>query len=54
MKHIQNNQKSIGNFLPVYGFLKKSMNQKSRDFCQMFVTSPKKENNTLGYGFENP
>jgi hypothetical protein len=30
----------------------KSVNQKSRDFCQMFVIS-KKENHTLGYRFKN-
>jgi hypothetical protein len=41
MKHIQNNQKSIGKSMPAYGFKKsqekKSSNQKSQDFCQIFV-----------------
>jgi hypothetical protein len=30
---------------------KKSVNQKPRDFCQIFVIS--KKNHTLGYGFKN-
>jgi hypothetical protein len=52
MKQIQNNGKSIGKSIPTYGFKisrKKSANQKSRDFSQMFMIS-KKENHTLGYG----
>ncbi len=46
MKHIQNNQKSIGKSIPVNGFEKsqeRSENQKSQDFRQMLVIS-KKEN----------
>jgi hypothetical protein len=50
MKHIPNNQKSIGKSIPAYGFLKsqekKSANQKSRNFCQTLVISKKK---TMGY-----
>ncbi len=46
MKHIINNQKSIGKSIPAYGFKKisrkKSVNQKYRDFCQMFVIYKKK------------
>jgi hypothetical protein len=46
MKQIQNNQKSIRNSIPAYGFLKskekKSAKQKSQDFCQTLVISKKK------------
>jgi hypothetical protein len=46
MKRIQNNQESIGKSIPAYGFLKsqekKSVNQKPRDFCHIFLISKKK------------
>ncbi len=46
MKYIQNNQKSTEKSTPAYKFPKsqekKSENQKSWDFCQMFVISEKK------------
>jgi hypothetical protein len=41
MKHIQNNQKSIGKSKPAYGF--KNLRKKSAN--QKYVT--------LGYGFKN-
>ncbi len=53
MKHIQNNQKSMGKFISANGFEKsqeRSENQKSQDFRQMLVISKKK---TLGYGFKH-
>jgi hypothetical protein len=40
MKHIQNNQKSVGKSMPAYEFensQEKNLRTKSRDFCQMFV-----------------
>ncbi len=46
MKYIQNNQKSIGNLyqpMDSKNLKIKSPNQKSQDFCPMFVIS-KKEN----------
>jgi hypothetical protein len=52
MKHIQNNQKTIGRSISALGFenfKKKSAKQKSQDFCQMFVLSKKK---TLPQGVE--
>jgi hypothetical protein len=57
MKEIHNNQKSIGKSIPANGFVKiisrkKTLNQKSRDLCQMFVIF-QKDNHTLGYGFKN-
>jgi hypothetical protein len=51
MKQIQNNQKSIHTSLWILNLKKKSTNQKSRDFCQIFVISNKIFR--LGYGFKN-
>jgi hypothetical protein len=55
MKHIQNNKKYIEKSMPALDFKnikKKSANQKSRDFCQMFVIS-KMKTIPLRYGFKN-
>jgi hypothetical protein len=51
MKHIQNNQKSIGKSISAYGFEKsqeKNLRIRSLDVCDF-----QKENQTLGHGFKN-
>jgi hypothetical protein len=50
MKHIQNDQKSIGKSMPAYGFknLKKKIPSLLPNVCDFH-----KENHTLGYGFKN-
>jgi hypothetical protein len=57
MKQIQNDPKihrKIHIYQPIdlKNLKKKSLNQKSQDFCQIFVISSKK-NYRLGYGFQN-
>jgi hypothetical protein len=55
MKHIQNNQKSIGKSIPAYGFEKsQEKNPQTKvsrfllNFCDFL-----EENHTLAYGFKN-
>jgi hypothetical protein len=47
MKHIQNNQSSIGKSIPAYGFLKPKVSRLLPIVCDF-----RKENYTLWYGFK--
>jgi hypothetical protein len=55
MKHIQNNQKSIGKSIPAYGFYKSQEKiQEPKDSRLMpNLCDFHKENHTLGYGFKS-
>jgi hypothetical protein len=54
MKHIQNNQKSIGKSIPAYGFKKISRKIRKPNVLRLMpnVGDFLKENHTLGYGFK--
>jgi hypothetical protein len=50
MRHIQNNQKSIGKSIAGYGFKNlKKKNPPTKSLCKMFVISKKK---TISYGMD--
>ncbi len=55
MKHIQNNQKSIGKSIPAYGFKKsEEKDPRTKSFMTFAnVCDFQKENHTLEYEFEN-
>ncbi len=58
MKHIQNNQESIGKSIPTYGFLKSKKKIRKPKVWRFLPNvcdfqKENQENHTLGYGFKN-